>query len=56
MSDEERKPADEAKPSERPAVELFDPYSRHFVSQNLTNDFLKSLEDIAPDGFYGTVH
>lgn len=28
-----------------PAVELFDPFEHHFISQNGKNEFLKALED-----------
>lgn len=32
---------------DRPEVELYDPWTEHFVSQNNRNDFQKSLESSA---------
>ena len=45
----ERQEADEAgvdiAGEKRPDVECFDPFENHFRSQNLRDDFLKSLEE-----------
>ena len=36
---------DAADAKRRPDVECFDPFESHFRSQNLRDDFLKSLEE-----------
>ncbi len=37
-------------------IELFDPYSAHFISQNKRNEFLSALEDDRSALTYSTVH
>lgn len=37
-------------------VQLYDPFARHFVSQNRQNDFLKSLEEGQAEVVYNTSH
>lgn len=37
-------------------VPLYDPFARHFVSQNRQNDFLKSLEEGQAEVVYSTIH
>lgn len=47
--------APEASEHDEEKIELFDPYSVHFTSQNKRNEFLNALEDDRQSFSYSTV-
>lgn len=53
MSDEQKtyRQAEDIREKKRPDVALFDPWDKHFVSQNGRSEFLKALESSVRDEF-----
>lgn len=53
MSDEQKtyRQAENIREKKRPDVALFDPWDKHFVSQNGRSDFQKALESSVRDEF-----
>lgn len=53
MSDEQKtyRQAENIREKKRPDVALFDPWAKHFVSQNGRSDFQKALESSVRDEF-----
>lgn len=45
------KAAEKVREKKRPDVALFDPWDKHFVSQNGRSDFQKALESFVRDEF-----